>query len=72
MLWCWQALEIQKWHILMVLAELISVIIYLASLIILKTYFDITFIFTVDFLWKVLAITSVSTLPPAILKCIYR
>jgi phospholipid-translocating ATPase len=94
------ALEINRWHYLMVIAELFSVLAYFASIFILKTYFgtsshplptallcflashlsacgffcfaDITFILTWNFAWKVAVITSVSTLPPAILTLVYR
>lgn len=64
-------LEVHRWHRLMIAAEVCSIIVYLASIFLLKSYFDITFIFTFGFLWKVAFITSVSCLPPAIAKYLH-
>ncbi|XP_069687692.1 probable phospholipid-transporting ATPase IIB isoform X2 [Periplaneta americana] len=62
------ALTVRTWHYIMVLAELLSLGLYILSLIVLKDYFDSEFIQTTDFLWKVLVITLVSCLPLYILK----
>ncbi|XP_046386255.1 probable phospholipid-transporting ATPase IIB isoform X3 [Ischnura elegans] len=62
------ALNVRTWHHLMVLAELLSLGLYVLSLVLLKDYFDAEFIQTTDFLWKVLVITLVSCLPLYILK----
>ncbi|KAK0175080.1 hypothetical protein PV327_008862 [Microctonus hyperodae] len=62
------ALTIRTWHHIMVLAELISLALYLLSLFVLRDYFDADFITTTDFLWKVLVITLISCLPLYILK----
>ncbi|XP_063217955.1 probable phospholipid-transporting ATPase IIB isoform X2 [Bacillus rossius redtenbacheri] len=62
------ALTIRTWHYIMILAELISLALYILSLIVLKDFFDANFIQTTDFLWKVLVITLVSCLPLYILK----
>lgn len=62
------ALTIRTWHYIMALAELLSLGLYILSLIILKDYFDAEFIQTTNFLWKVLVITLVSCLPLYILK----
>ncbi|XP_063921881.1 probable phospholipid-transporting ATPase IIB isoform X2 [Zophobas morio] len=62
------ALNIRTWHYLMILAELLSLVLYLLSLIVLHDYFDSEFIRTEDFIWKVLVITLVSCLPLYILK----
>jgi len=62
------ALTIRRWHILMALAELLSLGLYILTLVIFKDYFDADFIQTRDFLWKVLLITLVSCLPLYILK----
>ncbi|XP_051526759.1 probable phospholipid-transporting ATPase IIB isoform X1 [Myxocyprinus asiaticus] len=66
------ALTIRTWHWLMVVAELISLGCYLASLAFLNEYFDLSFITTRVFLWKVCAITLVSCLPLYILKYLKR
>lgn len=62
------ALNIRTWHWLMILAELFSLALYGLSLIVLHDYFDAEFIKTLDFLWKVTAITLISCLPLYILK----
>ncbi|TRY88260.1 hypothetical protein DNTS_022639 [Danionella cerebrum] len=77
------ALTIRTWHWLMVLAQLISLGCYLASLAFLNEYFgigrvtlgaflDLTFITTWVFVWKVCLITLVSCLPLYIIKYLKR
>ncbi|XP_043364172.1 probable phospholipid-transporting ATPase IIB isoform X3 [Dermochelys coriacea] len=66
------ALTIRTWHWLMVVAEFFSLGCYVASLAFLNEYFDVAFIMTVTFLWKVSAITVVSCLPLYILKYLKR
>ncbi|KAJ7338609.1 hypothetical protein JRQ81_012511 [Phrynocephalus forsythii] len=66
------ALTIRTWHWLMVVAEVFSLCCYVASLAFLNEYFDVAFITTVTFLWKVSAITVVSCLPLYILKYLKR
>ncbi|KAL5021907.1 hypothetical protein ScPMuIL_001062 [Solemya velum] len=62
------ALTVRTWHYLMIVAEVFSLAIYIVSLVVLKDYFDATFLQTWDFIWKVLVITSVSCIPLYILK----
>jgi len=62
------ALTIRTWHWLMVLAEFLSFAIYIASLMILKDFFDPEFIMTIDFIWKTVVITAVSCVPLYIIK----
>ena len=45
------ALSIRTWHWLMVLAEFLSLVIYIAALAILKDFFDPIFIKTAEFVW---------------------
>ncbi|XP_059477594.1 probable phospholipid-transporting ATPase IIB isoform X2 [Neocloeon triangulifer] len=66
------ALTVRTWHYLMVLAELVSLAIYILSLILLRGYFDSEFIQTPQFLWKVTVITLVTCLPLYILKFLRR
>ncbi|XP_055987462.1 probable phospholipid-transporting ATPase IIB isoform X2 [Sorex fumeus] len=66
------ALTLRTWHWLMVLAEFLSLGCYVASLAFLNEYFDVTFITTAAFLWKVSAITVVSCLPLYVLKHLKR
>ncbi|KAB0399002.1 hypothetical protein E2I00_017667 [Balaenoptera physalus] len=66
------ALTVRTWHWLMVVAELLSLGCYVASLAFLNKYFDLAFITTVTFVWKVSAITVVSCLPLYVLKYLKR
>ncbi|KAG7458280.1 hypothetical protein MATL_G00236500 [Megalops atlanticus] len=66
------ALTIRTWHWLMVLAEFFSLGCYVASLAFLNEYFDIAFIITAAFLWKVSVITLISCLPLYIIKYLKR
>ncbi|KAI8914779.1 hypothetical protein DFJ77DRAFT_431040 [Powellomyces hirtus] len=62
------ALEINTWHPYMVYSEVITVALYISSMWILKTDFDLTFILTTTFVWKTAVITAVSSLPLYVLK----
>ncbi|KAI7900980.1 protein transporter [Cokeromyces recurvatus] len=66
------ALEINTWHRYMVLAEIITVLIYFGSMWLLPTYFDMKFILTARFVWKVAVITAVSSCPLYFVKMIRR
>jgi len=58
------AFEIHKWHKYMIIAEVISIACYLVSMLIPQaTAFEISFIKTYDFWWRVIVITLVSCLP---------
>jgi len=62
------AFEINTWHTYMVLSEVITLLVYLVSMSALKTYFDLSFIWTTEFVAKVLLITVVSCAPMFIVK----
>ncbi|XP_052232597.1 probable phospholipid-transporting ATPase IIB [Dreissena polymorpha] len=62
------ALTIRTWHWLMVIAELGSLVVYIASLVVLRNYFDPIFLGTWSFFWKFLVITAVSCIPLYIAK----
>ncbi|ETE66118.1 putative phospholipid-transporting ATPase IIA, partial [Ophiophagus hannah] len=66
------ALTIQTWHWLMIVAELLSLSCYIASLVFLHEFIDVYFITTLSFLWKVTVITLVSCLPLYVLKYLRR
>ncbi|CAG8498047.1 17763_t:CDS:10, partial [Acaulospora morrowiae] len=66
------ALEINTWHYLMILSEIVTLAIYIVSMAFLPTYFDLSFILTDTFVWKVAAITAVSSIPLYIVKLIKR
>jgi len=66
------ALTVKTWHYIIILAELVSLSLYVLSLVILRNYFDPVFLWTSDFFWKVTIITLVSCLPLCILQFIRK
>jgi len=62
------ALTIRTWHPFMFVAEFLSIIIYIISLLVLRDFFDPEFIKSYAFIWKTLAITMFSCLPLYIIK----
>jgi phospholipid-translocating ATPase len=66
------AFEIHIWHRYMVFSLAFSVIAYVLSLFILRDYFDIRFILSLDFVIKTFIITCASTLPLLVAKLIDR
>ncbi|RIB02895.1 aminophospholipid-transporting P-type ATPase, partial [Gigaspora rosea] len=66
------ALEINTWHYLMVISEIVTLAIYIVSMAFLPTYFDLSFILTWVFVWKVLVITAVSSIPLYVVKILRR
>ncbi|XP_022369402.1 probable phospholipid-transporting ATPase IIB isoform X2 [Enhydra lutris kenyoni] len=66
------ALTVRTWHWLMVVAEVLSLGCYVASLAFLNEYFDVAFITSAAFVWKVSAVTAVSCLPLYVLKHLKR
>ena len=59
-------MDIKIWNLISFLAELFSVLMYFLSIFILKDAFDIYFIFSLDFIAKLLCISCVCILPLAI------
>ncbi|XP_014260089.1 probable phospholipid-transporting ATPase IIB isoform X2 [Cimex lectularius] len=62
------ALTVRTWHYLMVCAQLFSLATYVLTLVVLREYFDPTFLQTVDFVLKVVGVTAISCIPLAIVK----
>ena len=65
-------LSIKNWVKFMVYSLVSSTILYIISIFALTTYFDITFVLTWEFIWKVAIITIVATVPPAIVQFVAR
>lgn len=57
------ALEINSWVWMIAVAEVASLLIYIISIAALPSYFDVRFILSGEFVWKVLVITAITTLP---------
>ncbi|KAL1916153.1 uncharacterized protein VTP21DRAFT_6157 [Calcarisporiella thermophila] len=66
------ALEINTWHRWMVISEIATVLSYIGSMVFLPTYFDMNFILTWRFVWKVAIITAVSSVPLYVWKFLRR
>jgi len=66
------ALEIQKWKLLMIVSQILSLAAYVLSFFLLPTYFDVGYIFSGSFWLKVTVITLVSCLPVTIGKWLQR
>ncbi|EKM52433.1 uncharacterized protein PHACADRAFT_126225 [Phanerochaete carnosa HHB-10118-sp] len=64
------ALEITTWHVYMVISEIVTFFIYGLSLAFLPEYFDLTFVLSVRFAWKVSVIVAISAFPLYIIKLI--
>jgi len=66
------AFEIHTWNRYMVLSEIITIILYFGSMVVLKTYFDITFIASTAFIWRVTVVTLVACIPLYTFRLIRR
>ncbi|OAF65750.1 hypothetical protein A3Q56_06539 [Intoshia linei] len=66
------AVKIQNWHWLMVGSILLSICIYIIAMTILSTTFDVSFLLTFKFAWKVLIIIAISSIPLYIIKIFRR
>ncbi|KAH9883384.1 phospholipid-translocating P-type ATPase [Xylariomycetidae sp. FL2044] len=66
------AIEITTWHPVMVMCIVGTFLIFVGSIPFLGGYFDLEFLLTWGFLWRVLAIGSISLIPPYAGKLIRR
>ncbi|EPQ55997.1 aminophospholipid-transporting P-type ATPase [Gloeophyllum trabeum ATCC 11539] len=64
------ALEITTWHLYMIISEIVTLLLYAVSMVFLPEYFDLSFVVSVRFAWKVAVIVAVSALPLYIIKFI--
>ncbi|EKM76179.1 hypothetical protein AGABI1DRAFT_122765 [Agaricus bisporus var. burnettii JB137-S8] len=64
------ALEITTWHLYMVISEVMTLLVYAVSIAFLPEYFDLSFVVTIPFAWKVAVIVAISALPLWIFKLI--
>ncbi|KAI6148059.1 hypothetical protein BKA82DRAFT_1005851 [Pisolithus tinctorius] len=63
-------LEITTWHTYMVIAEVVTLFLYVISIAFLPEYFDLEFVVSTRFAWKVAVIVAVSALPLYVIKAI--
>ncbi|KAG8866259.1 putative aminophospholipid-translocase [Serendipita sp. 405] len=64
------ALEITTWHLYMIISEIVTLFIYAVSIVFLPQYFDLRFVFSVRFAWKVAVLVTVSSVPLYIIKVV--
>ena len=63
------AVEVKRWHPLMLLAQVLTLLVYLGCIValsspqLLEATFDIRFMLSPTFAWRVAAITAASTAP---------
>lgn len=56
----------------MIMAELGTAVAFFVSIPFLGDYFDLPYIITVGFLWRVVTISAISLIPPWIAKAVRR
>ncbi|KAL2878133.1 putative aminophospholipid-translocase [Colletotrichum sp. CLE4] len=66
------AIEITRWHPAMIISIVGTFVIFVGSVPFLGGYFDLQFIITLGFIWRVLAIAAISLIPPYAVKLIRR
>ena len=63
------AVEVKRWHPFMLLAQVLTLLVYVGALVALSSpmlidsTFDLQFILTVEFAWRVALLTAASTVP---------
>ncbi|GAA5931089.1 aminophospholipid-translocating P4-type ATPase NEO1 [Sporobolomyces koalae] len=62
------AVEITTWHMLMVVSEVFTLALYVISIAFLPEYFDLNFVLSPPFIWKVSLIVGISAAPLWIIK----
>lgn len=55
--------EIDKFHWAMGVSEVVTLVLYIASMLTMRAYFDLFYLFSLEFVWKVLIITIISWMP---------
>ncbi|KAG9102404.1 putative aminophospholipid-translocase [Ceratobasidium sp. 370] len=64
------ALEITTWHLYMVISEVVTLFFYVISIAFLPEYFDLSFVLSWRFAWKVALIVCVSSVPLWLIKTV--
>ncbi|KAL1896566.1 putative aminophospholipid-translocase [Sporothrix stenoceras] len=66
------AIEITTWHPVMIVCIVGTFLLYVGSLPFLGGYFDLAYVLSLGFLWRVIAICAISLIPPYAGKLIRR
>jgi phospholipid-translocating ATPase len=56
----------------MIIAELATGLFFLATIPLLRDYFELSYVITWDFVWRVAVICAISLIPPWIVKAVRR
>ncbi len=59
-------------HLWMIMAELGTAVAFFVSIPFLGDYFDLGYVITVGFLWRVVVISAISLIPPWVAKAVRR
>ena len=71
--------EVTRWHPLMLLAQVLTLLVYLACIVALSSSsmvpgaeatFDLKYMLSWEFAWRLLLLTAASTLPISAFKCV--
>ncbi|KAF5376750.1 hypothetical protein D9615_007897 [Tricholomella constricta] len=65
------ALEITTWHIYMVISEIVTLCFYVISIAFLPEFFDLSFVVSLVFAWKLAVLVTISALPLYFIKLIH-
>ena len=66
------AIEVTTWHWMMVAAILATFLLYAGSVPLLGAYFDMKFVLSVGFVWRLCAITAISIVPTYVGRLVRR
>lgn len=66
------AFEITTWHPVMILSLLGTAVLYFASIPFLGRYFDLKYVISLAFVWRVVAVSAIALIPPYFVKILRR
>lgn len=66
--WSNVALSIHRWNKWIAISLIVSIFAYAISVVVLKSYFDVAFMLTTNYVWKVAVISATAALPPVFIK----
>jgi len=69
---CMVAMEVTTWHVYMIFAEVGTAVVFFASWPFLSDYFDLRFLITGGFWWRVAVVIAVAVVPPWVFRVVKR
>jgi phospholipid-translocating ATPase len=61
--------DIEKWHLMMVISMMFTIAVYVLSMLFMRSFFDLSYIFSWEFIWKVVLVFIASWFPLFIANC---